>query len=102
MTNVYMLRAIGTKEIHGVFWSPNRQCLFQSVDEMASPFLFEFAKLPAYGGVWTEDVIGDGCNDLLFTVSSETILEAAYSQGNLKWKRFKKSDLWGDTSDEER
>lgn len=100
MTKVYLVRYINNKEIHGVFWSPNRRCLFQSVDEMASPFHFEFAKIAPFGGVWTKHPpgkVGKKCPK--FTVSSESILDVACVPDTLKWRRFKESDLWFITPD---
>lgn len=50
--NLYLVRFREGRKIQGVFWAQSKAALWDAVDEMADPALFEMAKITKPGGVY--------------------------------------------------
>lgn len=51
---VYVVRRVGTTEIHGIFWAKNRTQLLDAIDEMADPSEFEVSEVTRPSGIWAK------------------------------------------------
>lgn len=56
---IYVVREYGVNKIHGFFWAKNLDDLWDAVDEMADPYLFEYMALTRPGGLWHEISMND-------------------------------------------
>jgi hypothetical protein len=101
---IYLVREAGTTKIHGVFWANCIDRLWDAVEEMGDPSLFEYSRVKGGGGVWTslnlsstpeipqfwgnDDFRGDEDFEPCFNMHGDALFLAMHNQILMEWKRF--------------
>lgn len=101
---IYLIREAGTTKIHGIFWAKNPADLWDAVDYMSDPPVFEHAEIRSAGGIWHDfacdetkatDQSDDSEDDFVFHPMSQTsdaVFEVALGQTTHQWVRFDYTD----------